>query len=292
MNNLKISETRKGEIYLIIHVLFWAMFPIITKFTIVSIPPIFSAALGTMISSVFFFFIFIYNKSWIWLNNISVWKNILWVTIINWIIFYWLLFYWISKTSAWNVAIFWQSEVFFTFLIFEFLLWEKSPKKHIIWAILMIIWIIIVLFPKDFNFNIWDLIIIFANMLCPFWNYFTQQARKQVDGITIMFIRSLVSWIFLFILWYFIVWSFPLITEVKNSFYLLLITWILLLWFAKLLFIEAIHRISVPKAIFLSIISPVFTLIFAFYLLNEIPTFQQIIGLIPIMFWVVLIMRK
>ncbi|MGC9352171.1 MAG: EamA family transporter, partial [Sulfurovum sp.] len=52
---------------------------------------------------------------------------------------------------------------------------------------------------------------------------------------------------------------------------------------SKMLWIEALHRTSVTKVSAMMGLMPVFTLIFAYFYLGEVPEFRQVIGVIPVL---------
>jgi drug/metabolite transporter (DMT)-like permease len=55
------------------------------------------------------------------------------------------------------------------------------------------------------------------------------------------------------------------------------------------MWLEGIHRIAVTKALALGSISPVFTLIFAWLLLNQTPNVWQLTSLVPMIFGIFLL---
>jgi len=52
---------------------------------------------------------------------------------------------------------------------------------------------------------------------------------------------------------------------------------------AKIMWIEALNRISITKLSAMLALLPVFTLFFAYLYLDEIPEFRQILGIIPVL---------
>jgi drug/metabolite transporter (DMT)-like permease len=69
---------------------------------------------------------------------------------------------------------------------------------------------------------------------------------------------------------------------VKATPYILAIG-ILVFGVSKVLWIEALHRISITKMSAMLALPPIFTLILAYYTLNETPDLRQILGVIPIL---------
>lgn len=148
----------------------------------------------------------------------------------------------------------------------------------------------LVLFKWSLSVNIWDLLILMATMFPPLWNYYVQKARKAVSSSVIMFLRSLISSILFFTVSYFFGLNSNM-QEVYKALPFLFVNWFLILWFGRILWIEATHRISIQKAVSLQTISPVFTLIFAFFMLWEIPNWWQVIWFVPIIIWSIFIIK-
>jgi drug/metabolite transporter (DMT)-like permease len=106
-----------------------------------------------------------------------------------------------------------------------------------------------------------------------------------------MLIRSAVSGIFFLVLACALE-PLPSGTTILGSLPLLFLNGFFLMGLSKILWIEAIHRVPIAKAISLSAVSPLFTLGFAYSLLGEVPTAFQIAGVIPMIAGVCLLMRQ
>ena len=72
----------------------------------------------------------------------------------------------------------------------------------------------------------------------------------------------------------------------------LAINGLLLMGLSKIFWLESIHRISITKASAMAAFVPVFTLLFAYLTLNEIPTVTQITGIVPVLLGGLLITRN
>jgi len=60
---------------------------------------------------------------------------------------------------------------------------------------------------------------------------------------------------------------------------------------AKIMWIEALKRISITKLSAMLALMPVFTLIFAYFYLGEVPQLRQILGILPVLIGGYLITR-
>jgi drug/metabolite transporter (DMT)-like permease len=221
------------------------------------------------------------RKKWKEVKILSALRDIIWVAFILSILYYALYFSGLHSTSAGNASIIALTEVFSSFLFFH--VWYKDyiPKEHILGSILMLVAAMVVLYPNLTEFKIGDILILIASFIVPVGNYFQQKARKKVSSEIILFIRNLIATPFLFAIVY-IFKQDPTLSDLKQSIPFVLINGFIFLGCAKILWIESIHRISVTKANALSCINPIITLIFAWIMLNDIPTIWQMLSLIPI----------
>ncbi|HSA83881.1 MAG TPA: DMT family transporter, partial [Patescibacteria group bacterium] len=242
--------------------------------------------------SLFFFAALIAKKNlWHEIRNSAAYKDILIATLLLGIVYYVLVFIGLQYTSPGNASIISLTQIFFSFLFFHVFRREYIPTTHIWGGILMIFGAIIVLASNFQTFQGGDILILLANMIAPFGNFYAQRARKQVNSETIMFFRSALSSIFLFFLALLLHPSFST-NAIQDSLLFLLINGLLLLGLSKILWIEGIHRISVTKANALESIAPIFTLLFAWLLLQQLPTLWQLASLIPITAGVILLSKN
>ena len=289
--SMKLSREKQGEIILLSENFIWSFFPIITIFIYKQIAPLFTLLIGSFFAACFFLIIITYKKKWKELKNTKALKDIFIASIL--LLSLWLfVFTGLSYTTAGNASIFLLMEIFFSFLYFGIWHKEKFKLSHIIGAVIMILGAVLILFPGHFSINFGDLLIIFGAMFAPIANHFQQKARKQVSAETILFVRNIIAIPIIAIIALFSNQAIPSLGNLKIALPLLIINGAIMFGFAKILWVEAIHRISVTKATSLNTIAPAYTLIFAYFLLNEIPTFWQIMGFIPILIGAILLTKK
>ncbi|PIQ77598.1 hypothetical protein COV82_03565 [Candidatus Peregrinibacteria bacterium CG11_big_fil_rev_8_21_14_0_20_46_8] len=286
-----ISTELAGDLFIFAEAFLWGLFPIITILAYSALTPLYTAAISTLIAAITFALILTFQRRWHEIAIKSVWPDILGATIIIGVFFYILVFVGLRHTSAGNASIVGLMEVFFCFVVFSLLGKERLSVGKKIGAACMVIGALVILLPKHTAPNLGDILILVAASFVPFGNYFAQRARKKVGSVTIMFLRSIMSFVVLLVVAYFFE-PLPGPDVLRKSFVFLAINGLLLLGFSKLLWLEAIHRIPVTKAISLSSISPAFTLLFAFLFLDELPTVAQIAGFFPIFAGVLLLTRK
>lgn len=271
---------------------FWALFPIIVILTYSKLSPLLSLAWSSLFAGLFFAVLMTLRNRWAEILNISALKDILWVTFFIALLYHGFLFLGLNHTSAGNASIVQLTEVFFSFVFFN--LWKKEviSAKYITGAILMIVGAVIILF-KDFSGQLQtgDFLIFIGTACAPIGNLFQQRARKKVSSETIMFGRSILAAAVLFIFCYFAGYNISP-ASIKPALWFLLINGILIMGLNKILWIEALHRISVTKSVALSSIGPLFTLIFVYLIFKQRPTAIQLLSFIPLFFGVILLTRS
>lgn len=277
-----ISRERQGELFVLGEAFLWGMVPIVSIFSFSFLPPLFVLAGATFFSSVFFAVIVTIQKTWGAFRIVAAWKYIFLNTGIVGIGYFSVFFLGLQYTTAGNASIFALFEVFFTFLLFSIWKRDSQQKTHALGAVFMLIGAVLILFPGEFHVQKGDLLIILATMLPPLGNYFQKEARKLVSAPFLLFIRSFISVFFLFFLASFVN-SIPEISAMWKVLPVLILNGVFLFGLRNIFWVEALFRISISKTLALSSVAPLFTLIFSFFLLGEIPSIWQIGGLVPIM---------
>jgi|WetSurMetagenome_2_1015567.scaffolds.fasta_scaffold20612_4 drug/metabolite transporter (DMT)-like permease len=277
-----------GEIDIVASAFLLSLFPIFSKLTFATVPPLFTAALSTLVAGAFFAVVVTVRKEWSQIKVKSSWKDILLTTMIIGVVYYSLLFIGMQKTSAGNASIITTAEVFFSMTILGMWKKERLRKKYIFGTLLMAVGAFAVLFPGRLHLNEGDVIILVASAIPPVGNYFAQKAREQVGSNMIMFIRSTLSGIFIFLM-ALLFEPMPGQESLVSAAYFILINGLLLLGLSKILWIEGIHRIPITKANALNSIAPAFTLLFAFFLIGEMPSIWQFLGFLPMLIGIFLL---
>lgn len=283
-----LSEERKGEQYTFYSALLWGMFPVFVVLSYSTVPSLVSLGWSTILAACFFGGLVFYKQRASELKNIALWKNSLAVAFFIGVLFYGLYFIGLETTTPGNAAIITLFEILTSFVFFRVLRGEKLATYHIAGAVLVSIGALIVLGRGFSGIHVGDFVILFATLFTPAGNYFQQRARQIASAESLMFLRSLLSVPPIFLLAY-ILGQETSWENVVSSWHFLLITGVLMLGFSKVFWIEAIHRISVTKALALSSVAPFFTLLFAWIILNQTPAPWQLFSLVPFVFGVLLL---
>ena len=283
-----MTEQRKGEILIFTEGLIWAFFPVITILSYAKLPSLASLAWSNVFAALFFLGLVAYRNTWRDLKNPLVWKYVAGIVIIIGVLFYGLYFAGLEHTTAGNSSIIGQFEIFTSFFFFHILRKDSISREHILGSLLMVIGAIVVLSPNFSTPNIGDMLILLATLVPPFGNLLQQKARQVASSETILFLRSALSAPLIFILAYFMHQTAPL-GDVRSSLLFLIINGALIFGLSKFMWLEAIHRIPVTKALALNSITPLFTLLIAWPLLSQTPTPWQFVSLVPMVLGIFLL---
>lgn len=280
---MPMHRTRQGEVNILLSAVLWSTFPVITILSFGTLSPLFTAGVSTLFAGLFFACLLTAKREWPLLLKREAWKDILFTTLYIGIAFYGFMFVGLRHTSAGNAAILSLMEIFFSFLILGVLVrHEPMAPRTVIGGSCMLLGALFVLLPKgSTGWQEGDLLIVLATVFAPLGNRHAQQARTIVSTNVIMFLRSILSGIFLLVL-ALTLEPVPTVDALRSSLGFLVVNGILLLGLSKILWIEGIHRIPITKAISIESITPLFTLIVAYIILREEPSFLQVAALIPI----------
>ncbi len=189
-----------------------------------------------------------------------------------------LIFIALRYTTAGNVAVILVLQLLFSYLYFNVIGQDRMSGTHSAGAAMMGIGAIVVLFPEEFHLNIGDALALAAAAIAPIANHFQQRARRRVSSLVVLGFRNLVA---LPVLWL-LAWRLePPVAPFSNLSALLLLVCNALLIFviAKILWVEALNHISVTRLSAMASFIPVFTLLFAWGLLGEVPQLHQLLGI-------------
>ena len=275
-----MTREREGEVLMLGLSVLESWFPILSIVAISYVGALHTYMYSLMIA--FFFYIAIMYKRdrFKELKNRAAYKDLLLTTF--WITFLFILiFIGMRYTTAGNMAVIIFLQVLFSYLYFNLFGKEEMHKIHLIGALIMGIGALIILFPQNFEFNKGDWLILIAAAASPLANLYQKRAREYCSAETILGFRTLIGFPFVALLAYF------LEPAVSNEDFMSALPYIFLIATgvyvaAKLMWIEALNRLSITKLSAMLALLPVFTLIFAYLYLDEVPEFRQMMGIIPV----------
>jgi len=288
---LNLTKQRIGEICILGEAFLWGLFPVLIVVSQATLSPLVTLSLSSLLAACFFGIVLTSKKKWHELQKKETFVDMLLSAGILGIGLYLCYFIGLQYTSPGNASIIALAEIFFSYLFFH--VWKKEAliRSHITGAILIVLGVLILFIPSFHTFQLGDVLILIAAMIAPFGNFFQRRARTTVSSETILFVRSLVSGIFVLMLAWLTHASFSY-SAIQNASLILLINGVVILGFSKMLWIEGIHRISVMKANALNSTVPLITLLFSWVLLHKQTTIYQMLSFIPVFFGIRFLSKK
>lgn len=269
-----LSQERIGEMTVMSSAVIWSLFPILTILSMTGLGPITALAWTTAVSLVFFFIVAIVRRSWVNIFRKDILLPLLAIAAITGVFFYVMFYIGLQHTSAGNGAIIGTLEILFSFLFFNVWRKESISKGNIAGVLLMFIGAIIILSPNFSGLQLGDLFILIGVFIVPLGNHFQKSIRSIITSEQILFFRTLIATPVLFLLAHIL--GETLVIPMGNMWLVIIINGLVLFGVTKIMWIESIFRIGVTKSISLSSVSPIFTIIFAFLILGDKPTWIQI----------------
>ncbi len=281
-----------GHLLILLSALLWSAFPVVTRLTPQTLPPLLSAALCMLFAALFFAGMMTAKRTWSDLCVRQAWAPMLLTSLCIGILYFGIMFVALRHTTAGNASILSLMEVFFAFIIVGLLLRQETvTRRTAAGAFLMVMGAVTVLKPQPDALHIGDVLVVVATVFSPIGNVFAKRARMLVGSEVIMFVRSVLSGAVLL--------GFSLLTEhtasptaLSSALPLLVLNGMLLFGVSKILWIEGIHRIPITTATPLTALMPASTLLLAWLLLGEPVQALQLAGLLPMAAGMLLLSSK
>ena len=276
-----MQREREGELLMVGLSILEAWFPILSIVAMSYVGALHTYMYSLVIAFLFYMVIMYKRKRFGELKNKDAYKDLFITTFLITTIFT-LIFIGMRYTTAGNMAVIVFLQVLFSYLYFNVWGKEKMDKAHLIGAIIMTVGALVILIPNDMNFNKGDWLILLASAIAPIVNLYQKRAREYCSAETILGFRTVVGFPFVALLAYFLEPSVSYEDFLSALPYLFLIaTGIYVV--AKIMWIEALNRITITKLSAMLALLPVFTLFFAYIYLGEVPDVRQIMGIVPVL---------
>lgn len=276
-----MTKEREGESLMFGLVFIESWFPILSIVAMGYIGALHTYLYSLVIALGFFIVLILKRDRIKELKNKAAYKDLLltsfWITSL-----FTLVFVGMQYTTAGNMAVILFLQLLFSYLYFNVLGKEKMDRVHLVGAGIMGVGALIILIPNDLSFNKGDFLILIAAIIAPIANLYQKRARNYCSSETILGFRTVVGIPFIAILAY----IFEPATTYEN--FMLALPYLLIIGVAvyvvsKIMWIEALHRISITKVSAMMGLLPMMTLFFAYIYLGEVPEFRQILGIIPVL---------
>jgi drug/metabolite transporter (DMT)-like permease len=238
-------------------------------------------AFSLFISLIFFLAIMIKRDLFIELKNTAAYRDLLltsfWITTL-----FVLVFIGMRYTTAGNMSVIIFLQLLFSYLYFNVFGSDKMDGIHTFGALIMGIGAIIILIPSELVLNKGDALILVAAAISPIANFYSKRSREFYSSETVLWVRTIIALPVVGLFAYTIEPTISYEKFVTALPYVLMIGF-LILGLSKILWMEALHRVSITKISAMMALVPVLTLLFAYLYLDEVPKFRQIIGVIPVL---------
>ena len=276
-----MTKEREGEFLMLGLALIESWFPILSIVAMSYIGALHTYMYSLLIALVFFIILMAKRDRFKELKNRAAYKDLLltsfWITTL-----FTLIFIGMQYTTAGNMAVIIFLQLLFSYLYFNVLGKEKMDRLHLIGAGIMGVGALIILIPDDLTFNKGDLLILIAAAIAPIANLYQKRARNYCSSETILGFRTVVGLPFIALLAY--IFEAPASYEnFMSALPSLLVIGIAVYVISKIMWIEALHRISITKVSAMMGLLPVMTLFFAYVYLGEVPELRQILGIVPVL---------
>jgi drug/metabolite transporter (DMT)-like permease len=276
-----MTKEREGEFLMLGLAMIESWFPILSIVSMSYIGALHTYTYSLIIALLFFIAIMFKRDRFKELKNKEAYKDLLltsfWITTL-----FLLVFMGMQYTTAGNMAVIIFLQLLFSYLYFNVIGKEKMDSLHLIGAFIMGVGALIILVPDDLSFNKGDLLILAGAAIAPFANFYQKRARTYCSSETILGFRTVVGLPFIAVM----AWYFEPATTYEafmSALPYLLIIGIAVYVISKIMWIEALHRISITKVSAMMGLVPVMTLLFAYFYLHEVPELRQLMGILPVL---------
>lgn len=272
---------RIGEWYLLAGVPLFGLFPIVANYASKLLPPMFFAGVSNIVTGAALLLPLVFAKAPFAKLNGKILAYIFGNTVFNIIIPFILIYSAAQYTSGISTALLLQTELLTSMLICGLFFGEKLDRNVLIGGITILLGTTAVLFNGSFSLNWAEMVLLFTPIFYPFGNQCGKFALEHVSPLVVLFMRSVIGGIFLMMLSVIFENTAGVTGQLLSShLWLILGNGVFLYGLSKLLWFSGLQRIKITKATAFIISNPGFSLIYAYWLLHEIPSGYQILGLL------------
>ena len=276
-----MSREREGELLMLGLTILESWFPILSIVSMSYVGAMHTYMYSLIIAFFFYMALMVKRDRFKELKNRAAYKDLLLTTF--WITFiFTLVFIGLQYTTAGNMAVIIFLQVLFSYFYFNVFGKEKMESIHLIGAVIMGMGALVILFPADFVFNKGDWLILISAAAAPIVNLYQKRAREYCSAETILGFRTAVGFPFVALMAYIMEPAVSYDNFMSALPYMFLMA-ALIYVVSKIMWIEALNRISITKLSAMLALLPVFTLFFAYLYLDEVPEAHQMFGIVPVL---------
>lgn len=281
---------REGVILVVICIFIHGALPILGKYGVSLVHPLFFAAWTNLIASAGLVFLILFRRNPVHLLiDKKFLFSLVFIGFFGTTLSNILFFYGARLTSGINSAILLQIEPIYALLIGYLLLNERITIRQIISTFMIIFGTLLVVYQGTLTLNWGDLLVLGAPLCFQIGHIFSKRLLSQ-NALSPLFIaagRTLYGGIFLLIISQ--VASVHEFARLKDAdiMGILIFYGIVIYALTYYIFYESIKRINLSKATAIISAYPAFSIILAWFILREVPDFYQIGGFATILLGIV-----
>jgi drug/metabolite transporter (DMT)-like permease len=284
------KKEKEGVILVIVCVFIHGALPILGKYGVSLVHPLFFASVTNLIAAAgLILFILLRRNSILILIDKRFFLNLLAIGFFGTTLSNILFFYGVRLTSGINSAILLQVEPIYALFIGYLLLNERVTLRQILSTFIIILGTLMVVYQGTLKLNWGDLLVLGTPICYQIAHIFGKRLLRQTD-LSPLFIaagRTLYGGVFLFILSQLAgVHEFNRLKEL-NILGILIFYGIVIYALTYYTFYEAIKRINLSKATAIISAYPAVSIILAWFILREIPDLYQMSGFFIILLGIV-----
>jgi len=283
-------KEKEGVLLVMICVFIHGAQPILGKYGVSLVQPLFFASLTNLIAAASLILIILLKRESLFLLMerryfLSLMSIGFFGTTLSNILF----FYGVRLTSGINSAILLQVEPIYALIIGYLLLQERVTLRQMISTLLIIFGTLLVIYQGTFKLNWGDTLVLLTPLCYQVGHLFSKQLLSQTE-ISPLFIaagRTLFGGIFLFMLNQLVgVNQFEHLKDL-SILGILIFYGVVIYGLTYYTFYESIKRINLSKATAIISVYPAISIILAWFILQEIPDFFQISGFFIILLGII-----
>ncbi len=277
---------REGVILVLICVFIHGTQPILGKYGVSLVTPLFFASLTNLIAAVSLILVILLRReSLLLLIRRKYFLSLLAIGFFGSALSNILFFYGVRLTSGINSAILLQVEPIYALIIGYLLLKERITFQQIISTLLIILGTLLVIYQGTAKLNYGDILVLLTPLCYQVGHFFSKQLLNKTE-ISPLFIatgRTLYGGIILSLLNQLTgIYEFEILTQ-TNILIILVFYGTVVYALTYLTFYAAIKRINLSKAGALISIYPAVSIILARFILKEVPDSYQLFGFFMIL---------
>ena len=281
---------REGVILVLICVFIHGALPILGKYGVSLVHPLFFASFTNLIAAAGLILFILIRKNPVGvLFNRKYFFSLLLIGFFGTTISNILFFYGVRLTSGINSSILLQVEPIYALLIGYILLNEKVTFKQIITTLIIIFGTLLVVYQGTFSLNWGDLLVLTTPLCYQIGHFFSKRllSNNSLNPLYIAAGRTLYGGIFLFIISQLAgVHEYHKLTEL-NILGILIFYGLVIYALTYYTFYESIKRINLSKATAIISAYPAISILLAWFILREVPDFYQMSGFLIILLGIV-----